>query len=323
MTLDAAAFRRHRAVPHPAWHWLGGSAFDLHARLAQTDLIVEGFERLSSEPVLLTSNASHMFDFFPLRCLLRRAGIPAVSIAKGKYFQHPAMSWAFGRVGVVPIISRGYLIVADFLAVHGRRPEEPEYRALRRHLDAHASLPAHPTFDALRDRPRTLLGFPFAPRAESYRTAMLRTYECCMMETVRLARTAVKNGHHVHLYPEGTVSSRLGTGRRGAVQLAHALGLAIQPVGISGCREAFRSTRTPRLRGGRITIRFGERWSQATAALPASFKPFHPLHERDCAPLLDDATEELMRRLDALLEPPYRHSPTHLHDGSAGVGRFL
>jgi len=321
--LTAAAFRRHRAIPHPAWLWLGGTAYDLQERLTATRVEVEGFDRLPREPVLLVSNATHMFDFFPLRCLLRRAGVPAVSVAKAKYFQGTAMSWAFGKVGVVPILSRGYLVVADFIAVHGRRPAESEYRVLRNHLDAHASLPAHPVFDALRDRHRAVCGFPFAPRAESYRTAMLRTYERCMAETIRLARTAVTAGHHVHLYPEGTVSSRLGAGRRGAVQIARALGLAIQPVGISGCREAFQSPRSPRLRGGRITIRFGDPWRDATAALPSSFQPFNAQHERDCAPLLNDATHALMRRLDALLDPAYRHSHSHVHDGSSGVGRFV
>ena len=321
--LTAATFRRHRAIPHPAWLWLGGTALDLQQRLTRTRVEVEGFDRLPRTPVLLASNASHRFDVLPLRCLLRRSGIPAVSIAKAKYFQGGAMSWAFGRVGVVPILSRGYLLVADFIAVHGRRPEEAEYRVLRSHIDMYTALPSHPVFDALRERPRAISGFPFAPRAESYRTAMLRTYARCMAETTRIARAAVAAGHHVHLYPEGTVSSRLGTGRRGAVQLAKALGLAIQPVGISGCHEAFHSPRSARLRGGRISIRFGEPWHHATAALPSSFKPFDPQHERDCAPVLDEATHALMRRIDALLDPAYRHSRTHVHDGSAGVGRFV
>lgn len=321
--LDAAAFRRHRGVAHPGWLWVGGTAFDLHERLTRTAVDVSGFDRLPREPVLLATNASHMYDFFPLRCLLRRAGIPVVSIAKGKYFRQRAMRWALERVGVVPIVSRGYLLVADFVAVHGRRPDEPEYRALRDHLDRGDALPARPAFDALRERPRAIVGFPFAPATETYRAAMLRTYERCMQETVRLASLAVARGHHVHLYPEGTVSSRLGTGRRGAIQLARALGLAIQPVGISGCREAFERPRSPRLRGGRITIRFGEPWRHATAALPSWFRPFDARHERDCAPLLDDATGALMERIDDLLDPAYRHSPTHVHDGSTGVGRFL
>jgi 1-acyl-sn-glycerol-3-phosphate acyltransferase len=321
--LDATAFRRHRGIAHPGWLWAGGTAFDVHERLTRTAVEVTGFERLPREPVLLATNASHMYDFFPLRCLLRRSGIPAVSIAKGKYFQRRALRWALGRVGVVPIVSRGYLLVADFVALHGRRPDEAEYRAMRTHLDCGAALPCSPEFDALRERPRTITGFAFTPSTETYRAAMVRTYERCMQETVRLAGIAVARGHHVHLYPEGTVSSRLGTGRRGAIQLARALALAIQPVGISGCREAFAQPRSPRLRGGTITIRFGEPWRNATAALPSTFKPFHGQHERDCAPLLDDATSALMQRLDDLLDPTYRHSPSHVHDGSTGVGRFL
>ena len=321
--LTAAAFRRQRAIAHPLWLWVGGTALDLQERLTRTRVDVEGFDRLSRTPVLLASNSSHMYDVFPLRCLLRRSGIPTVSVAKGKYFQQPMMQWALGRVGVVPIVSRGYLLVADFVALHGRRPDEAEYRLLRSLIDSGAPLPSSGQFDALRNTVRDIVGFEFTPATESYREALLRTYECCMLETVRLAKLAVERGHHVHLYPEGTVSSRLGVGRRGAVQLARALGLAIQPVGISGCREAFAEPRSPRLRGGRITIRFGEPWHHATAALPSSFKPFRPQHERDCAPLLDEATSALMQRIDRLLEPAYRHSQQHVHDGSIGVGRFL
>ena len=321
--LTATAFRRQRAIAHPLWLWVGGTALDLQERLTQTRIDVEGFDRLSRTPVLLASNASHMYDVFPLRCLLRRSGIPTVSVAKGKYFQQPMMQWALGRVGVVPIVSRGYLLVADFVAVHSRRPDETEYHALRRHVDSDVPLPASRALDVLRDTTRDIVGFEFTPSIESYRHAMLRAYESCMLETVRLAKSAVERGHHVHLYPEGTVSSRLSTGRRGAVQLARALGLAIQPVGISGCREAFARPHSARLRGGRITIRFGAPWTHATAALPSAFKPFPPQHERDCAPLLDEATASLMQRIDDLLEPSYRHSPTHVHDGSSGVGRFL
>lgn len=321
--LTARAFQRHRALPHPVWMPAAASALDLHERMTGTTIVAEGLERLPRDPVLLTSNSSHKYDIFPFRCLLRRAGFPTVSVCKAKYFQQPAMLWALGKVGVVPIISRGYLLVADFVAVHGRRPDEREYRAMREHLDAGAALPAGAAFDALRRRPREIVGFAFDPRAESWSAGVLRAYEQCMQETVRLARLAVSQGYHVHIYPEGTVSSRLGAGRRGAVQLARALGLSIVPVGISGCREAFSGPSSARYRGGRIVVRFGERWTQADAAIPRSYKPFDPVHERDCAPVLDEATTALMQRIDALLDPAYRHSPSHVHDGSTGVGRFL
>lgn len=300
-----------------------GSMLDMHERFTGTTIAVEGLERLPRDPVLITTNASHKYDFLPLRCFLRRIGVPTVSVAKGKYFQQRTMAWALGQVGVVPIVSRGYVLVADFVAVHGRRPDEREYRAMRDHLDLRAALPARPVFDQLRANTRTILGFAFDQSVESWRTAVLRTYERCMSETVRLARLAVHRGYHVHLYPEGTVSSRLGVGRRGAIQLARALGLSIVPVGISGCREAFRGPSSARYRGGRIVIRFGAAWSGADAALPGAFRPFDPEHERDCAPLLDGATTDLMRRIDSLLEPAYRHSPDHIHDGTTGVGRFL
>jgi 1-acyl-sn-glycerol-3-phosphate acyltransferase len=73
---------------------------------------------------------------------------------------------------------------------------------------------------------------------------------------VRLAREAVAGGFHVHIYPEGTVSKQLGTGRNGAAQIARALGLPLIPIGMSGCPRAFLG-HTPLPRRGRVTLRVG------------------------------------------------------------------
>lgn len=286
-------------------------------------MAVEGLERLPTGPVILATNASHRYDWLALRCDLRRRGIPVVSIAKGKYFQRSTMSLALGKVGVVPIVSRGYVIVVDFLAVHARRPEEAEYRAIRAHLDEATPLPSGAVFDALATRARLVLGLPFLPAQESYRSAIHRVYQHCMRETTRLARVAVERRHHVHIYPEGTVSSRLAEGRRGTVQFARALGLPVLPVGMSGCREVFRSSGSIRMRGGRIVLRFGELWRDADAELPRDFRPFDPAHEQEFGPALDRATSSLMERLDALLAPEYRRAPGGRADGTNGVARFL
>ena len=321
--LDAALFHRYRSVPDPLWLAVGGRLFDVQQRWSGTEVVVDGLDRLPAEPVILATNASHRYDWLALRCDLRRRGIPVVSIAKGKYFQQATMSLALGKVGVVPIVSRGYVIVVDFLAVHARRPDEAEYRAIRAHVDEDTPLPSGAVFDGLATRDRLLLGLPFRPAEERYRSAIHRVYEHCMQETTRLARLAVQQRHHVHIYPEGTVSSRLADGRRGTVQFARALGIPILPVGMSGCREAFRSSGSIRMRGGRIVLRFGEVWRDADAELPRDFRPFDPAHEQQFGPALDRATASLMERLDTLVAPEYRRVPGGGTDGTSGVARFL
>lgn len=124
------------------------------------------------------------------------------------------------------------------------------------------------------------------------------------------ALKAVATGHHVHIYPEGTVSPRLATGRRGAVQLAHALGLPIVPVGMSGCPDAFVGA-TPVPKRGHIRVRIG---APLAVHLPPTHEAFRRSDERTHRAALDHATARLMDALDGLLDAPYRR---HAEEPSA------
>lgn len=258
------------------------------------------------EPVLIATNSTQKYDFIALRRAASSAGVKVVTVTKGKNYHDRIMALAMGHLGVVPLASRGYLILVDFTQTIGRRPSDLEYRRLRDAVDRDAALPDQEPFVALSGRARSLLGWDIAPARDGYGGALREVYRAVMAETVRLAGEAVRAGHHIQMYPEGTVSPRLGVGRTGAAQLARALGLAVVPVGMNGCPETFVGQGMA-VRGGRIVIRVGE--PMVPPPLATDFIPFDPDSERRHAAGLARFTGVIMDRIDALLDPPYRRAP--------------
>ncbi|HEU5058211.1 MAG TPA: hypothetical protein VFU21_16880 [Kofleriaceae bacterium] len=313
----------YRVLPTPWCTELVRALFTANAGLARTRFRVEGLDALPRRPVLFATNSTQKNDFMAFRWVMNRAGLPCVTVTKAKNYHDPVMRFLLRRVGVVPLASKGYFLLLDFTQTIGRRPSDDEYRALRDHLDAGAALPAGDPYERLRSRRRALLDHPFDPAAESYRRFLQRVYARSLGESLRLSGEAARAGHHIQMYPEGTVAPRLGRGRPGAVQLAWALGLPIVPVGMSGCPEAFAGD-SPflRLAGGDVTVRFGRTIALPPDLLPPGFRPFEPADEAAHRDALAGFTEgTLMPALDELLEPRYRRPAEPV--ASKGTRAFL
>ncbi len=322
MVMDLAFFEQHSPVPSEPW---ARSVTGLTRRLfrrAGLEVVIEGRERLGQTPCLLALNATHQYDLVPIRYAFRVAGHDVVTLSKGKNYHGLAMRTFSVKLGSVPLVSRGYIIVMDFLALHGRKPDEQEYRALRDLLDAGTPLPSRPTLDAVATRPRSMLGRPFAPAREPYRDAALALYREMMDRTLAHCRAAMSRGHDVQIFPQGSSSTRLSEGHIGAVQLAHALGVPVLPVGVSGCLTVLPKHRSIRMAPGRVTMRVGEAFRPDLTGLPAGFTAFDPGDERAAAPVLRRATDDLMERINLLLDPAYRWAEDRQSDGAVGVRRF-
>ena len=299
-------FAAHDAVPAPVFHSLVKSATRTALAFAGSRVDVEG--ELPRTPALLCTNATHRYDFITLMKAVDQSGARVVSVSKAKNFHSAPLAFMMKRCGVVPLASRGYFILADFMAVHGRRPTDDEYRALRAHVDDGTPLSGD-ELTRMTTTARRIAGRAFDPQGilggpTTWRAAIEGAFAFSTSETVRLARAAVDVGHHVQIYPEGTVSARLGTGRRGAVQLAHALGLPIVPVGMSGCPDVFVGN-TPLPKRGRVVVRVG---APLNVSLPREHRAFLPADERDHRAALDHATEQVMDALDGLLDAKYRRA---------------
>ncbi len=319
--LDLAYLSQYRVLPDPTWEGAIAAVYSRMERAAGVRHVVKGF-RAPTRPVLYATNSTQKYDFMTFRSVAWTRGLRTVTVTKAKNYHSPVMRPVLEHTGVVALASRGYVMLVDAVQVLRRRPDEDEYRALRDHLDGDVPLPATRAFDALQSTPRVTLGVPYEPSRRGLRDHWRAVYHALLGEALRHARTAVEHGYSIQMYPEGTVSSRLGAGRIGLMQFARALSLDVCPVGMSGCRDVYRGA-SPLPHRGTATVRFGEAYTPDLTALPAGFEAFNPAHEALARPVLQRATDDLMHRLDALLDPAQRRQEGHRPDGTQGTRRFL
>jgi 1-acyl-sn-glycerol-3-phosphate acyltransferase len=126
-------------------------------------------------------------------------------------------------------------------------------------------------------------------------------------EAYRAAQEVLASGAWLGLAPEGTRSrtGHLGEPKAGVALLAVRSGATVLPVGISGSDRAWPvGARLPRP-GSRLTIRFGTPYRPAapdgeTGDAAASGAP------NDRRATLEAQSDDLMRRIAALVDPGYR-----------------
>jgi 1-acyl-sn-glycerol-3-phosphate acyltransferase len=309
------------ARPRPLVWWLTDKALAL-LQNTRVRVVLEGYPELC-EPVLFAMNHSHYFDFMPSRrALWAERRVQTVGFVKARAYQNRLEAPYIKTIGNVPLISRGYLISADFAALHGRKPSEDEYRALREHVDHGAPLPDSSVFRALEGRARDMLDVPYEPAITSYREAIQQRYASGMAASVAQARAVLDAGVSLHIYPQGLYSTRLSRGRIGTVEFALALDVPIVPVGFSGMNECFRKQQMVPYRAGTLTMRFG-RPRRVTRAELVDFRPFVPADEQRLREVLEDETRALMDEINTLLDPGYRFGEDLDGDGLEGVARFF
>jgi len=287
------------------------------------EIITEGATpELFAKPTLVVQNHTHKLDWLAVRSELYLATRREMSswIKLRGFAEDPFQRFFLARTGNVPISSRGYVIIADHLELFDRRPDENEYRLLRSHIDDGEPLPKNTWAWKIQNTPRRMLGWGFVPKAMPYAEAVRGTYMDMMATSLSLGRRALSKGYLMHLYPEGTISSRLCPGKTGALQVALAMGLQIVPVGLSGMRESFDGLLAKP--GGKLNIRFGDPWV-APEGRYDGFVPFDLDSERQFHRQLTEDTQEIMEHLNDLLEPDYQWMPDLRPDGKSGIYRFV
>lgn len=309
--------------PRPLLWWATSKALSLiHGLYGGVQVVLED-PPIFTEPVMFAMNHSHYFDFMPSRrALWDQLGIRTVGFVKARAYQNRLERPFLERIGNIPLVSRGYLISADFAGVHRRMLREDEYRALREHVDHGAPLPDEPTYRAVLTQPRDMLDVGFDPGALPYREAIHACYTQAMATTLDHARTVLAAGHSLHIYPQGLYSTRLSRGRIGAVQFAQALGIPIVPIGLSGMNELFtRDHLVPHTRGT-VTMRFGAP-RRIHGPEFDGFEPFVPREELRLGAVLERETAALMQAINELLDPGYQWGEDINGDGLEGVSRFF
>ncbi len=307
--------------------WAYGAASIAVAWMRATpgnEYVIEGLENLPREPVIVAMNHSHMFDFLALRAPLLFKGHTFVSWVKARNYKHTGMNVFLSRTGNVPICSRGYIIAADYFELFGERMGEDEYRALRDHIDTGVELPPGKRYDIIQSKARPMLGWSFNANAMTYREGIQAAYSEFMQTSLRLTRQGINRGDKVHIYPQGTVASRLTRGRPGIIQAALAFGLPIVPVGVSGARDGYVAT-TPRPKrgAGSIVVRIGEVMDIDRSAFPGDFKAFDHEYEKRYDDVLMKETDKVMAGMNALLDPEDQFDPSEDVALKKGLKRFF
>lgn len=320
--IDMEFMKSHRALGRPV-------ATDFAVRMAQfltwvgsrTPRRVENC-RIPDHPVVFATNHTHVVDFLPLWIELLRRDEKMVGWVKARMYKKRNQRLLMRFLGNnIPLVSKGYLIAADFRQLVGRPPDEEEYRRLRDHVDHRRPLPEGGAYGDVRSVRRAMLGRRFNPDQESYRRAMIELFYEMMQQALAKARQCVEQGYHMHIYPEGVVGKRLGRGHTGIIHAAMALDMPIVPVGISGTVEAFVGD-SPLTWGGEFRLRFGEPLTVDSNLVKPGFRPFHPEDQVACDEAFQNVVDQLMLRLNELLDSDYQYEKDEAREVRHDVGRF-
>ena len=326
--LDLARLDRIRLSPRPFAQRFVGRTFlsPNYEWTHRVQIELEGAQSLPDEPVIFAMNHTDRFNYWPFQyALWRRHDRFTATWVKGKYYETRAVGMFMELTNNIPTVSRGYLITRDFMATLGRRPRDDEYAALRRWVDDGVA-PGPDSVEArLLEEPRDILGRAFNPERESYADAIGALFDRMMRRFVELNEEAASAGLDLLVFPQGTRSIRLSRGRVGLAQIAMHLGRAVVPVGCNGSDKIYPGS-SPVAGRGRVVYRFGEPLRRADA--PAwiareRFVPFSRQAEREHGDDFQRYVDEVMARIDRLLDPEYRFAPDGESGGVRGSERFV
>ncbi len=330
--LDLARLERIRLSPAPFFQRVVALGFltPNYELAPRVEIDFEGVERVPREPVIFAMNHTDRYNYWPFQyAWWRRRGRFTATWVKGKYYESRLVGAFMEMTNNIPTVSRGYVITKDFLHAIGRRPNDAEYAALRKLVEASArgerveagsDLPR-----ALTQRPRDMLGHSFRPSRESYPQALDTIYRRMMRRFVELNEEASDLGLDLLIFPQGTRSVRLSRGHGGLAQIAMHLARTVVPIGCSGSDRVYPGG-SPVARRGHIVYRFGDPIRPASTESwveRGSFVPFTSEAEQAHGPRFQRYVDGVMDRINALVDPEYRFSEDKKSEGVAGSRRFV
>jgi len=324
--LNLALYQRTRLQPRPLAHRAIADGFLRHEYRRKVALRVVGLERIPEGPVIYAMNHTDAFNYWPFQYALHRAAERYTAAwVKGKNYDGFVASRFMRWTNNIPLASRGYVITRDFVSTVGRLPSADEYRVLRSAVDGagpiEGSVPK-----VLLTRGRDMLGRWFDASRETYPEAVTGLMSELMARFVALNHHAIERlGLDVLVFPQGSRSRRLSRGHIGLAQVALHLGATIVPVGCSGSDEVYDS-RSVIAKPGAITYRVGKpiraaHWGSIGPKEP--FVPFSHAAETQHRSAFQSVVDEVMERIDELVDEPYRFTDNRCSDGTAGSARFV
>ncbi|MDD5169485.1 MAG: lysophospholipid acyltransferase family protein, partial [Syntrophales bacterium] len=274
----------------------------------KVDIVVENMERIPlNQNVIFAMNHTDRFNYWPFQYRLwRLRKYPFTTVwVKGKYYRNAILARALDLCNLIPVPSMGYLIEEFYTKKYKRRIDREQYRIVRDTVDAKRE----GTDAYMKNLKETvhLFGDSFVEFLRGY-------YEKLMARVAELSLLALfEKSLSVIVFPEGTRGSQLGEGRTGIAQLALHTGKTVIPVGCNYSDSIYPGS-SPFAKSGRVVYRVGK-----PITLDNQLKDFRIMDpfgllsrvsQNRYGQQFEGATRVIMDGINALLDEPYRKSPT-------------
>jgi 1-acyl-sn-glycerol-3-phosphate acyltransferase len=320
--LDLARLERLKLVRRPfSQRFLGWFLGVNYSRLPGIELELENEDRIPDCPVIFAMNHTDRYNYWPFQYVLwQRLDRFTTTWVKGKYYEGRLLARFMESMLQLPTVSRGYLITRDFLSVMKRTPTDREYELLRAVVDARAvgefaELPTPPDVPEMLFRmARNPVGVAYVPGEVpgegDYADYICALFQAMMGEFIRLNEYAMNIGLDLLIFPQGTRSKRLLSGRIGISQIALHLKVPIVPVGCNGSDGVYPGS-SPFAGRGRIVYRIGDPipYEELSAFhIHEPFVPFSAKAEADHSEKFHGLADLVIDRIEPLLDPEYRRA---------------
>lgn len=277
----------------PNYHWF-----------SKVDIQIDGLENIPRhQNVIFAMNHTDRFNYWPFQYQLwRHRGFPYTTVwVKGAYYRNRLLARCFDLVNAIPVPSMKYLIEECFRRRFGRRIGPDEYRYLKDLVDGRVE-----PLQQLARKSRELVIL----LQENFVPFVRGQYEQVMGMVAKLSVRALREQRlNLIIFPEGTRSLTLGSGRTGLAQLALYTEAPVVPVGCNNSEKIYPGD-SPLARSGRVIYRVGEPLDVSHALrafrIRQPFELFSETSRKRYRERFEGATLTIMDRINQLVDASYR-----------------
>jgi len=282
--------------------------------VSRVKIILENFENIpKDETVIFALNHTDRYNYWPFQYKMWRQGkdtLPHTTTwVKGEYYGNIILRRFFDWTNNIPVPSRGYLIREDFKTIAKKKISAIEYRILRDYVNRKTTLKKigeemTENIKKVIEYPRKLISgidIPYSDYIDAY-------YRQLMAKVAEINFKALfEKNLNVIIFPEGTRSHRLGTGKTGIAHLALKAGKKVVPVGCNGCDQIYPGN-LPWAKSGTVVYRIGKPIDprDIVGDVDRSFIPFSSDAELQLHNEFQEFTRFVMERINDLLDEHHR-----------------
>ena len=275
---------------------------------------IENVENIPlDDTVIFAMNHTDRYNYWPFqyKMWIMRKGYPLTTTwVKGSYYNNLLMAKFFDWTNNIPVPSRGYIITEDFKDIIKKKVSKVEYRLLRDLVDGkkvmkEISGEITENVKTILEYPRALLGgieMPYAEYIEKY-------YRLLMEKVAEVNFQALfKKRLNVIVFPEGTRSIRLGSGKTGISHLALKSNKKVVPVSCNGSDRVYTGN-APWAKSGKIVYRVGKPIDPREIIGREIDKEFVPFSKEAEVTFKDEFHEfalHVMEKINVLLDDEYK-----------------